>query len=213
KRESDAITPHLPRIRGEAHLRWNEVNRLRSKFGEALSLVQSGQEIVPLAFSYEEPRYGQRFHFVVWDRPRFVLAHEHYYRPRTTFRAQAQAKQQVSEPDSYFLEFVRAESLHPGEEQTPSDGLLWFGDLLRYGLLRDNPFRGNEEELQRQRTYLESWGYLSEDEDMARAPFRTCVSGLLTSPRAQTLFLAEAHRLTQKVVFQIEPLYAAATFG
>ncbi len=93
------------------------------------------------------------------------------------------------------------------------EGPLWFGDLLRYGLLRDNPFRGNEEELKRQRTYLESWGYLSEDEKMARAPFRTCVSGLLTSPRAQALFLAEVHRLTQKVVFQVEPLYAAATFG
>jgi len=213
KRESDAITPHLPQIRGEAHLRWNEVHRLRSKFEEALALVQSGQETVPLVFSYEEPRYGQLFHFVVWDRPRFVLANEESYGSRARFRAQKQAKEQVSEPDSYFLEFVRAESLHSTEEQTSSDGPLWFGDLLRYGLLRDNPFRGKEEELKRQRTYLESWGYLSEDEEMARAPFRTCVSGLLTSPRAQALFLAEAHRLTQKVVFQVEPLYAAATFG
>lgn len=213
KRESDAITPHLPQIRGEAHLRWNELRRLRSKFEEALTLVQSGQKTVPLAFSYEEPRYGQRFHFIVWDRPRFVLAHEQSYGLRARRRAQKQAKEQVSEPDSYFLEFVRAESLHPTEEQTSSDGPLWFGDLLRYGLLRDNPFRGKEEELKRQRTYLESWGYLSEDEEMARAPFRTCVSGLLTSPRAQALFLAEAHRLTQKVVFQVEPLYAAATFG
>jgi len=213
KRETDAITPHLPMIRGEAHLRWNEVKRLRSKFGEALTLIQSGQETVPLAFSYEEPRYGQRLHFVVWDRPRFVLAHEQHYRPRTTFRAKAQAKQQISEPDSYFLEFVRAESLQQTEEHMLPEGPLWFGDLLRYGLLRDNPFRGDEEELQKQRTYLESWGYLSEDEEMARAPFRTCVSGLLTSPRAQALFLAEAHRLTQKVLFQVEPLYAAATFG
>ena len=48
---------------------------------------------------------------------------------------------------------------------------------------------------------------------MACAPFRTCYSGLLTSPRAAALFLNEAHRLTQKVVFQVEPFYAAATFG
>ena len=213
KMETDALTPHLPKIRGEAHLRWNELRRLRSKFAEALALIESGQETVPLAFSYEEPRYRQRLHFIVWDRPRFVLAHEQYYRSRTTFRAKAQIKQRVSEPKAYFLEFVRAEALHQTEEQMPLEGPLWFGDLLRYGLLRDNPFRGNEEELRRQRTYLESWGYLSEDEEMARAPFRTCVSGLLTSPRAQALFLAEAHRLTQKVIFQVEPLYAAATFG
>jgi integrase len=40
-----------------------------------------------------------------------------------------------------------------------------------------------------------------------------CASRGLTSPRAAALFLSEAHRLTQKVVFQVEPLFAAATFG
>jgi hypothetical protein len=89
KRETDAVTPHLSKIRGEAHLRWNELKRLRSIFQEALSLIQAGQEKVPLAFSYEEPRYRQRFHIVVWDRPRFVLAHQEHYRPRTIFNAKA----------------------------------------------------------------------------------------------------------------------------
>ena len=213
KLETDALAPHLAKIRGEAHLRWNEIKRLRTKFVEILPLIQSGQETVPLAFSYEEPRYGQRFHFIVWDRPRFVLAHQQYYQRSPSFRAKAQAKQQISEPDAYFLEFVRAEDLQPMERDTSHEGPLWFGDLLHYGLLRDGPFRGEPEELQRQRSYLESWGYLSEDEEMACAPFRTCFSGLLTSPRAQALFLNEAHRLTYKVVFQIEPFYAAATFG
>lgn len=213
KRETDAVIPHLSKIRGEAHLRWNELKRLRSKFLEALMLIQAGQETAPLAFSYEEPRYGQRLHLVVWDRPRFVLAQQEHYRPRTVFRAKAQAKQQTLEQDSYFLEFVRAESLHPVEEDVSSEGPLWFGDLLRYGLLRDNPFRGDEEELKRQRTYLESWGYLSDNEDMARAPFRTCVAGLLTSPKAQVHFLTEAQHHTQKVLFQVEPLFTAVTVG
>jgi len=66
------------------------LKRLRSIFQEALSLIQAGQEKVPLAFSYEEPRYRQRFHIVVWDRPRFVLAHQEHYRPRTIFNAKAQ---------------------------------------------------------------------------------------------------------------------------
>ena len=213
KLETDALTPHLPKIRGEAHLRWNEVKRLRSRFLEALTLIQAGQETVPLAFSYEEPRYGQRFHFIVWDRPRFVLANPQHYQARTIAKAKAAAKQQFFEPDAYFLEFVRAEALQPMEKEVTSIGPLWFGDLLRYGLLRDDPFRGDQQEVERRRTYLESWGYLSEQEDMARAPFRTCVAGLLTSPRAHAHFLTEAHRLTHKVVFQVEPLYAAATFG
>lgn len=215
KLETDALTPHLPKIRGEAHLRWNELRRLRSKFLEALTLIQAGQESVPLAFSYEEPRYGQRFHFIVWDRPRFILAHQKHYQPRTIFKAKVRAKQQIFEPDAYLLEFVRAEALQRKGSDVSDEGQgpLWFGDLLRYGLLRDHPFRGDEEELKRQRTYLESWGYLSEQEDMARAPFRTSVSGLLTSPRAHALFLTDAGQRTQKMLFQIEPLFAAATFG
>ena len=213
KRETDAVTPHLAKIRGEAHLRWNELKRLRCAFAEALARILSGQETVPLSFSYEEPRYG-RLHLRIWDRPRFVLANLQHYRPRAILRAKEQAKQRILEPESYFLEFVRVESLAFTEEGDPSnEGLLWFGDLLRYGLLRDNPFRGDQAELEQRRVYLESWGYLSEDDEMARAPFRTCVAGLLTSPKAQIHFLIEAQRHTQKVLFQIEPLFAAATFG
>ncbi len=207
KRETDAITPHLSKIRGEAHLRWNELKRLRTAFQEALALIQSGKETVPLSFSYEEPRYG-RLHFVIWDRPRFVLAHHQHYQSRALFKAKEQAKQQILLQDSYFLEFVEAEGVDHSEE-----GPFWFGDLLRYGLLRDHPFRRDQAEVERQRAYLESWGYLSEDDEMARAPFRTCVAGLLTSPKAQIHFLIEAQRHTQKVLFQIEPLFAAATFG
>lgn len=213
KLETDALTPHLSKIRGEAHLRWNEMKRLRSKYLEVLTLIQSRQETIPLAFSYEEPRYGQRFHFILWDRPRFVLAHQEHYQQSPISRAKRQAKQELFEPDAYFLEFVQAESLHQKGSDVSDAGPLWFGDLLRYGLLRDDPFRGDEEELKRQRTYLESWGYLSDQEDMARAPFRTSVSGLLTSPRAHALFLAHAGQRTQKMLFQVEPLFAAATFG
>jgi hypothetical protein len=75
KEETDAMTPQFARIRGEAHLRWNALNRLRLKFQEAISLVESGQEALPLAMSYEEQQGLQRLHFVLWDRPGFVLAH------------------------------------------------------------------------------------------------------------------------------------------
>jgi hypothetical protein len=212
KRETDAMTPHLPKIRGEAHLRWNELKRLRSIFQEAVSRIQKGREQVPLTFSYEEPRYG-RLHFVVWDRPRFVLAHQNHYQAHTIAKAKAQANQQIFETGDYFLEFVRTDPLQLMEKDAPQDGPLWFGDLLRYGLLRDDPFRGDQQEVERRRTYLESWGYLSEQEDMARAPFRTYVAGLLTSPKVHAHFLTHAHQRTQKLLFQVEPLFAAATFG
>jgi hypothetical protein len=144
KRETDALTPHLSKIRGEAHLRWNELKRLRTTFQQTFSLAQEGTEQVPLSFSYEEPRYG-RLHFVLWDRPRFVLAHQTQYRSRSIARAKEQAKQQLFEPDSCFLEFVRLEALTPSAQAGHSDeGPFWFGDLFRYGLLRDNPFRGEE---------------------------------------------------------------------
>ena len=158
KLETDALTPHLPKIRGEAHLRWNELKRLRTTFGEALALIESGQKTVPLAFSYEEPGSGQRFHFMVWDRPHFVLAHREYYQHSAISRAKKQIQQRDSKPFFYLLEFVKAEHLAHSETSATSDGPLWFGDLLRYGLLRDGPFRGDTEELQRQRSYLESWG-------------------------------------------------------
>ena len=48
---------------------------------------------------------------------------------------------------------------------------------------------------------------------MARAPFRTSTTGLLTSPRTAVQFLTEAHQHTRKLLFQVEPLFAAATFG
>jgi hypothetical protein len=214
KRETDALTPHLAKIRGEAHLRWNALKRLRSTFQEALARISSGQETVPLAFSYEEPNRGERLYFIVWDRPRFVLAHAQHYRPSPIARAKKQAKQQDREQAWYFLEFVHAQPLaSTGDTASAPEGPFWFGDLLRCGWLRDHPFRGDLVEVERQRSYLESWGYLSEDEEMARAPFRTSVAGLLTSPKAQIHFLIEAQRHTQKIRFEVEPLFAAATFG
>lgn len=65
KAKSDAVTPHFARIRGEAHVRWNEINRLRQKFCEVVALVQSGQADLPVSFSYEESRRRQRLHFML----------------------------------------------------------------------------------------------------------------------------------------------------
>ncbi len=56
KTESDALVPHFVcRIRGEAHLRWNQLRRLRMKFREVVALVQSGQATLPVSFSCGDP--------------------------------------------------------------------------------------------------------------------------------------------------------------
>jgi hypothetical protein len=72
KEETDAIAPHFAQIRGEAHLRWNQLKRLRDKYQEIVALVESGQEVLPVAFSYEESQLGCRLSFKLWDRHHFV---------------------------------------------------------------------------------------------------------------------------------------------
>jgi len=53
KEETDAIAPHFAQIRGEAHLRWNQIKRLRDKYREVVALVESGLEALPVTFSWD----------------------------------------------------------------------------------------------------------------------------------------------------------------
>src|SRR5690349_10706734 len=79
KGEADAVAPHFATIRGESHLRWNELFRLRQKARDVATLVQAGTLSLPVSFSYEEPRRRLRLNFLLWDRPSFVLSHAHAY--------------------------------------------------------------------------------------------------------------------------------------
>lgn len=135
KGESDAVTPHFGRIRGEAHVRWNELHRLRQKFREVLALVLSGNTEPPVFFSYEEPRRGLHLHFTLWDRSSFVIAHFHRYKPDTVERARNKRDTFLPERNHYFLEFTGAENLNDAAALPDPDALLWFGDLLRYGVI------------------------------------------------------------------------------
>src|SRR5258708_543034 len=144
----DAIAPHFAQLRGEAHLRWNQLKRLRTKFSEAVALVQSGQEALPLRFSYEEPGKGQRLHFILWDRPSFVLAHSQQYTHTPVHNARYKKKGHSAGHNHYFLEFVGVEPLSDTLAPPDPDGpLLWFADLLRYDLLSGGPTSGTEEEV------------------------------------------------------------------
>jgi hypothetical protein len=79
RRAVDAVTPHFARIRGEAHLRWNQLWRLREQYRQAVARVEAGEETLPLAFSYDESPPSRRLDLVLWNRRSWVLAHPEAY--------------------------------------------------------------------------------------------------------------------------------------
>ncbi len=215
KAESDAVTPHFARIRGEAHARWNELYRLRQKYREVVNLVHAEKMELPLAFSYEEQRRQQRLHFLLWDRPSFALAHAQQYCTRTVQRAHDRIGEYSPERNHFFLEFIGAERLSEPDAPRDPDVLLWFGDLLRHEVLGQQTQSGTPEERQRKQAYLRSWGYAGKDESEERVPFSPDHPGLLAGTRddGTSSFLREAQRRSKTLFLMVEPLFAAATFG
>ncbi len=214
KADSDAVSPYFAQMRGEAHLRWNALARLKQKYHEVVALVEAGKSPLPVSFFYEEPRYQQRLHFLLWDRPSFVLAHAQNYSYVAVSKARNKRQEYSEERNHFFLEFVGAENLADPSVPRSPDALLWFGDLLRYGLLGEHADCGTPEEIQRKQAYLRSWGYGEREEDSTQ-PFSSGHEGLLTETRTsgRANFLQAARERTTGLLFTVEPLYDAATFG
>jgi hypothetical protein len=218
KLESDAVTPHFARIRGEAHVRWNEIYRLRQKYHEVLALVQSGKAQLPVSFSYEEPRQRVKFHFTLWDRRSFVLAHAEGAHTYSSFSVKhARRKAYAFKPDRnhYFLEFTGAESLTDHGISRDRDALFWFGDLLRHGVLGQYAKGGTPEEIRQKQDYLRSWGYGEEGDDSGATPFSPCHSGLMVEELStgESQFMRKARQRTDNLLFLVEPIFTAVTFG
>lgn len=212
KEETDALSPHYARIRGETHLRWNQIKRLRDNYHEVLALVKSEQEKLPVSFSYDEPRMNKRLHFCLWDRYSFLERHIDLYKDTAQKEYRRKVRGLAPEKNHFFLEFLYAEDLKDGTHDP--NALLWFGDLLQYNLLGTGPRWGTPEEIERRQDYLRNWGYGEEERDEELiCPFRSGLPGLLVWPKAQQDFLQRAQKRTQGILLLIEPLYAAATFG
>lgn len=206
KADSDAVSPFFAQMRGEAHLRWNALARLRQKSREVVARVEAGTATLPVSFSYEEPRYKQRFCFLLWDRPSFVAVS----------KARNKRMEYSPERNHFFLEFVGADSLADPNAPREPDALLWFGDLLRSNLIGEHANCGTPEEIARKQAFLRSWGYGErEAEEFATQPFSTGQTGLLTETRVggQANFLTAARKRTSGLLFTIDTLYDAATFG
>ncbi len=216
KADSDAVSPFFAQMRGEAHLRWNALARLRQQYREVVAQVVAGKATLPVSFSYEEPRYKQRFHFLLWDRPSFILAHGQDYSFQACSKARNKRLEYSPERNHFFLEFVGADSLTDPSAPREPDALLWFGELLRYMLIGEHADCGTPEEIERKQAYLRSWGYGErEDEEFATQPFSTGHTGLLTETRigGRANFLQAARERTSGLLFTIDTLYDAATFG
>lgn len=215
KADSDAVTPHFGRIRGEAHVRWNELHRLRQKFREVVGIVLSGNAEPPISFSYEEPRRGLRLHFTLWDRSSFVIAHFKPYHPSNVTKARNKKDQYQPGRNHYFLEFTGSDHLNDADTPRNPDALLWFGDLLRYGVMGRYARSGTAEEVQRKQAYLRSWGYGIEESEEDMTPFNPEHSGLLAGSHAEGTsdFMDEAQQRSDGLLLLVEPLFAAATFG
>ncbi|MEK4250107.1 site-specific integrase [Paenibacillus sp. FSL W7-1287] len=195
KEDTSAVTPLLPEIRAEGHLRWNQISRLRAAFKEAIARVRREALPLPIEFSYDESEYaGERWHFILRDLKGFGQFHGQ----KRTYRE--------FKDEFCVLEFVRAEKLDDGTE---GEG-PWFLDLLRLKLLGnwDTEYT-TEEHRTKVIDYLNHWGYEINEGKKTTAPFSPRNSGLLI----QGFETTRTARLTNKLLINIEPIYVACMFA
>ncbi|MDA1538311.1 site-specific integrase [Bacillus cereus group sp. TH244-1LC] len=206
KNETDAIVPFLPKIRSEAHFRWNQIKRLRDTFQQAILKSKESSIQLPMEFHYEEPkRIGERFYFRLWDKPSFVLHHQEQF-PDTVIKNATKRKLAYSEKNNlYFLEFVKAEGIHDNDE---AEG-LWFTELIEKSVLGQWYKTATEEECLERRSILSLWGYGDKSSTINPEPFYSKHKGIIGQPT----FISLHKDKTEGIFFDIEPFYVACTFG
>lgn len=206
KDETDAILPLLPQIRAEGHFRWNQITRLRQAFFKACEQAKTSNEVLPLDFYYDEPeRVGERFYFRLWDKSSFVINHQQQFKLHTLRAAINRTGVYSEENNEYFVEFIKAERLKDDEE---AEG-LWFIELF------ENKFIGqwfknlNDIELKYKRNLLFSWGYGEGNSNSNPEPFFSKHKGILST----STFVSIHQDKAEGILFDVEPIYVAATFG
>ncbi len=204
KNETDAIIPHYPVIRGEAHFRWNKLHRLYTKFNELIAKINPTTSL-PLEFNYDEEKTREKLFFRIWDRPSFTLAHKDRYSRHSIESAKYRRRTYSNENNEYFLELVKVETL---DGKQGIEG-FWFEDLIKESVLNQLPATGSDEQKKRKKDFLVAWGYGDSNTDSTPMPFNTSQKGLL----AQGDFICHAQNRANGVLMNIETFFAAATFG
>ncbi|MGA3601641.1 site-specific integrase [Lysinibacillus agricola] len=205
KNETDAIVDFLPQIRAEGHFRWNQIDRLRKMYLKACEEVKNDDLELPFNFEYDEPeRVGEHFCFRLWDRPSFVLHHQDQFSQNIIKDAKNRTKRYFDENNHYFVEFIKAERLSDGDE---AEG-LWFLELIEMDVIGSNIYNNvSEVKIQRKLELLNSWGYGNEGE--LPMPFYGNHKGIL----GQSTYVTRNKDKAEGILFDVEPIYAAATFG
>lgn len=195
KEDTSAVTPLLPEIRAEGHLRWNQVSRLREAFRKAIANVREERLALPIEFHYDESEYaGERWHFILRDLNGIGQ-----------FKGVKKCYREFKDEDC-VLEFVKAEKLDDGSE---GEG-PWFLELLRLRLLGNwSTEYISDEHREKATNYLNNWGYEIEDGGKTIAPFLPRNPGLLI----QGFDTTRTSRLTNKLLINIEPIYVACMFA
>lgn len=205
KSETDAIVPLLPTIRAEGNFRCNQLTRLRQAYLKACKEVETTNRELPLEFDYDEPDHiGERFYFCLWDKPSFVLNHPDKFSDSSIKAAYKRTGAYSDENNHYFIEYVKAERLEDNEE---SEG-LWFIELFEKRVMGYWYKNNNDKEIKQKRELLYSWGYGGKDSNKNPTPFTPPHKGILTTNNFTSL-----QNKTEKIIFDVEPLYAASTFG
>ncbi|QED50013.1 site-specific integrase [Cytobacillus dafuensis] len=206
KNETDVIVPLLPQIRAEGHFRWNQLNRLRQAFLKACEQAKKTNCPLPLEFHYDEPeRIGERFYFRLWDKPAFALLHPDQFPSSSLKSAYKRIGAYSEDNNQYFVEFIKAECL---EEDDEAEG-LWFMELFEKGVIGQWFANATDEEIKQKRALLYSWGYGEEGKGRNPQPFSSRHKGVL----ATSTFISRYQHIAEGTLLDVEPLYAAVTFG
>lgn len=203
KSETEAIVPYFPQIRGEAHLRWNKLNRLRNKYHEVLRTIKPGTAL-PIEFSYYDVKgndkaYKEKFYCRIWDN-KSLISHFSLGSPEET-----SLLTNTNSENTYHLEFIKAERI-TGETRQIVDG-LFFIDLIKSGALGFSKSKNHNENASKVREYLINIGYGSKEKTGSYpAPF----NAPLLYPGAIAL---KYQPFLEGTLVNIDNLFIAASFG
>lgn len=207
KDETDALMPHFLTMRAQAHLRYNQLVRLRQAWQQALQqTISQAKCSLPLPFFYDEGQ--ERLHFRLWDRRSFVIAH--HYSKSSVRNALRGTGAFSAERNTHFLELVRTEGL---SGEAPPAG-FWFEDMLKMGVVGLAGQRIQNQELSDKRqAWLRTWGYGMEDTRQRSAPFGSPTPGILGWTLLDGVFMTRAQQKAKGVLIPVESLYTSALFG
>ncbi len=211
KGKSDVLAPLHTLLVALVQFRKQSMQRLHSAYQEALSHARKDHIELPLPFSYEDElvtinrdartvaavqleKHSVTLHFRLWNRRTWVLKHPNDYWYYATHRAELEAEE-VSEEPQFFVE-----CLNRPEE------LLWFGDLIKYRLLRQTmPYNITPEDAKMRQHILGQLGtthglFCKRD-------------GLLTPAQNLAVVLSNAVGRTGALVFDADSLCRGALFA